>query len=115
MWQSKAEAGEICIRMQLDMEFGTYIPPKPKWFSEYAEEIYFPKYKGEWSSTTRQHYMQLYQTEGGLKEKLENKYLSEITTEILQDMLNCYKDEGKAFLLFRLHDTGDFMLKKHNG
>ena len=93
---SKAEADEICRRMQLDMEYGTYVPQKPKLFSEYAEEIYFPKYTGELSPTTSQHYMQVYKTEGGLKEKLGNKYLSEITTEILQDMVNCYKAEGKA-------------------
>ena len=93
---TKAEADEICRRMQLDMEYGTYVPQKPKLFSEYAEEIYFPKYTGELSPTTSQHYVQVYKTEGGLKEKLGNKYLSEITTEILQDMVNCYKAEGKA-------------------
>lgn len=93
---SKAEAEEICRRMILDIEYGTYIPKEPMLFTEYAEDIYFPKYTAELSVTTQQHYRQMYETKGGIKEQLRNKYLSEITTETLQDIVNYYKEIGKA-------------------
>lgn len=93
---SWAEAERICKRMSLEMEYGTYIPEEPMLFSEYVEQIYFPKYTTELSPTTYQHYRQLYNAKGGIKEQLGNKYLSEITTETLQDMSIYYKALGRA-------------------
>lgn len=93
---SWAEAEKICKRMSLEMEYGTYVPEAPMLFGEYAEQIYFPKYTTALSPTTYQHYQQMYRAKAGIKEQLGNKYLSEITTETLQDMSNYYSALGRA-------------------
>ena len=93
---TKKEADEICKQMSLDAKFGCYVSREPITLSEYAEQVYFPTYTAELSPTTQQHYQQLFQTKGGIKERLGNRYLSEITTEVLQDMINDYRRMGKA-------------------
>lgn len=93
---TKAVADKICCQMALDAEFGEYMPKTLMLFKEYAEEIYFPKYTQYLSPTTRQHYNQVYTAKDGLKKHLGDYYLSEITVEVLQDMVNHYNTLGKA-------------------
>lgn len=93
---TKATADRICCQMALDAEYGSYIPKEPVLFREYAEQIYFPKYTEYLSATTKQHYEQVYRAKDGLKEHLGNLYLSEITVEVLQDMVNHYNKAGRA-------------------
>lgn len=93
---TKKQANKICDEMSHDAEVGIYIPGEPITLCEYAEQTYFPKYTVELSPTTQQHYWQLYNSAGGIKDKLGGRYLSEITTEVLQDMVNVYKNTGKA-------------------
>lgn len=93
---TRAIADRICCQMALDAEYGSYIPKEPILFQEYAEQIYFVKYTEYLSATTKQHYEQVYEGKDGLKEHLGNLYLSEITVEVLQDMVNHYNKVGRA-------------------
>lgn len=93
---TKAVADKICCQMALDAEFGNYITKSPMLFWEYAEEIYFPKYTRTLSETTQQHYWQVYTAKDGIKEHIGELYLSQITVEVLQDMVNHYNDTGSA-------------------
>jgi integrase len=87
---SKANADKICTQMALESEYGNYVPKKPLSFSEYVEEIYFPKYTNYLSVTTKQHYEQVYYAPKGIKEYMGNFSFSEITVELLQGIVNDY-------------------------
>lgn len=87
---TKAVADNICLKMALEAEYGMYLQKESILFSEYVEQIYFPKYTNYIAATTRQHYKQIYNAKDGLKVQLGDYTLSEITTEVLQDMVNCY-------------------------
>lgn len=93
---TKAIADKICCQMALDAEYGNYLPKEQILFREYAEQIYFPKYTRYLAATTQQHYQQVYTAEDGLKEHLGDLFLSEITVEVLQDMVNHYNAKGRA-------------------
>lgn len=93
---TRAIADRICCQMALEAEYGDYIQKVPMLFQEYAEQVYFPKYTEYLSATTKQHYEQVYKAEDGLKKHLGNLYLSEITVEVLQDMVNHYNKAGRA-------------------
>lgn len=93
---SKAEAEKIRCQMEMEAEFGTYVTREPITLKEYAEEVYFPKYTLSLSPTTRQHYHQIFYTQNGINHYLGRKYLTEITTETIQDMVNDYVSAGKA-------------------
>lgn len=82
--------------MELEAEFGAYTTKEPVTLKNYAEEVYFPKYTNSLSPTTRQHYRQLFYTKDGIAKRLGNRYLSEITTEAIQDMVNRYASAGKS-------------------
>lgn len=92
---SKAIADNICLKMALEAEYGAYLPKESMLFSEYVEQIYFPKYTNYIAATTKQHYKQVYNAKDGLKVQLGDYTLSEITTEVLQDLVNRY-NETKA-------------------
>lgn len=92
---TKATADNIRLKMALEDEYGTYLPKESMLFSEYVEQIYFPKYTNYIAATTRQHYKQVYNAKDGLKVQLGDYTLSEITTEVLQDLVNRY-NETKA-------------------
>ena len=87
---SKTVAEKICLKMALEYEYGDYIPKEAMMFEEYVEQIYFPKYTIYLSATTQQHYKQMYNAKDGIKEHIGNLFLSEISTEVLQDMVNHY-------------------------
>ncbi|WP_243125325.1 tyrosine-type recombinase/integrase [Clostridium transplantifaecale] len=93
---TKAKADSICNQMALEAEYGNYVSKDPILFEEYAEEIYFPKYAKGLSPTTLQHYKQIYYAPKGIKEKIGNLYLSEISTEVLQDIVNEYEALGSS-------------------
>lgn len=93
---TKKQANEICSQIALQAEYGGYVLKEAITLEEYAEQVYFPTYTVGLSPTTQQHYHQLFYTKGGIKDRLGNKYLSEITTAVLQDMINDYKKMGKA-------------------
>ena len=90
---TKATADKICIQMALESEYGGYVQKKPLSFEEYVEEVYFPKYTNYLSVTTKQHYEQVYYAPKGIKEHLGNYSFSEITVELLQEMVNSYTVE----------------------
>ncbi|MEY8411098.1 tyrosine-type recombinase/integrase [Lachnospiraceae bacterium 62-26] len=92
----KAVAEKICNEMALNAQFGQFIEKVPITFEGYVEEIYFPKYTNYISVSTKAGYMRMYYSPGGIKEKIGNYYLSEITTEVLQDIVNTYSNEGKS-------------------
>ncbi len=92
---TKTTADKICMQMALESEYGQYVMKEALLFEEYVEEIYFPKYLNYVAATTRQHYKQVYNGKDGIKAQLGEYYLSEITTEVLQDMVNHY-NETKA-------------------
>lgn len=92
---TKAVADSICLKMALEAEYGYYLPKESILFREYVEQIYFVKYTNYLSATTKQHYKQVYYAKDGLKAQLGNYNLMEITTEVLQDMVNHY-NETKA-------------------
>lgn len=93
---TRAIADKICCQMALEAEFGDYITKPPMLFREYAEEIYFLKYSPMLADTTQQHYWQVYTAKDGIKEHIGDLYLSQITVEVLQDMVNHYKKAGSA-------------------
>lgn len=93
---TKAQAEKIRCQMELEAEFGAYTTKEPVTLKNYAEEVYFPKYTNSLSPTTRQHYRQLFYTKDGIAKHLGNRYLSEITTEAIQDMVNRYASAGKS-------------------
>ena len=93
---TKAQAEKIRCQMELDAEYGAYTTKEPITLKEYAEEVYFPKYTGSLSPTTRQHYRQIFYTSDGIGRYLGKLYLSEITTEAVQDMVNAYIATGKS-------------------
>lgn len=92
----KSVAEKICNEMALNAQFGQFIEKEPLTFQRYVEEIYFPKYTNYISVTTKAGYMRLYNCPGGLRERLGDHFLSEITTEVLQDLINAYVREGKS-------------------
>ncbi len=93
---TKVQAEEIRFQIELEEKCGKYLPKAPTLFCDYAENTYFPKYAEYLSPTTQQHYKQLYYTEGGIKEHLGDRYLSDITTEVVQDVVNYHVKTGKA-------------------
>lgn len=93
---TRAVAEKICHQMALDAEYGGYIPKESILFREYAEQVYFPKYTQYLSATTRQHYMQVYTAKDGLKEHIGDLFLSEITVEVLQDLVCHYDEMGRS-------------------
>lgn len=92
----KAEADRICCQMSLEIEFGNYIDKEKILFREYFEQVYREKYMGFLSPTTRQNYAQMYSAEDGIRRHLGELFLSEITTETVQDLVNHYTDAGKS-------------------
>lgn len=92
----KSVAEKICNEMALSAQFGQFMDKEPLTFQEYVEEIYFPKYTNYISVTTRRGYLRLYYGPGGLKELFKDFYLSEISTEVLQDMVNNFAKQGKS-------------------
>lgn len=99
----KAEADRICCQMSLEIEFGNYIDKEKILFREYYEQVYREKYMGFLSPTTRQNYEQMYSAEDGIKHHLGELFLSEITSEIVQDMVNHYSNKGKSPKTIRNH------------
>ncbi len=91
---TKAQAEEICHEMALSAKYGNYIQKAPITLGEYVEEKYFPKYTRYLSATTVDGYRRMYFAQGGIKDVLGNLMLQEITTEILQDMVNQYDSAG---------------------
>ena len=63
---TKTQAEKIRCQMELDAEFGAYTTKKPVTLKDYAEEVYFPKYTGSLSPTTRQHYNQIFYARDGI-------------------------------------------------
>lgn len=92
----KSVAEKICCEMALNSQFGTFIEKESILFKDYVEDIYFEKYMDYLSVTTKQGYLQMYHTENGIKDILGNYFLSEVTTEVLQDMINHYVETGKS-------------------
>ena len=99
----KAEADRICCQMSLNIEYGNYIDKEKMLFREYYEKVYREKYMGFLSPTTRQNYEQMYLAEDGIRRHLGELFLSEITTETVQDMVNHYIATGKAPKTIRNH------------
>ena len=93
---TKAQAEKIRCQMEMEAEYGAYTTKEPITLKDYAEEVYFPKYTGSLSPTTRQHYNQIFYTKDGINMYLGKMYLSEITTEAIQDMVNKYIAIGKS-------------------
>lgn len=92
----KSVAEKICCELALNSQFGTFIEKEPILFKDYVEDIYFEKYMDYLSVTTKQGYLQMYHTENGIKDTLGNYFLSEVTTEVLQDMVNSQVETGKS-------------------
>lgn len=92
----KSVAEKICMEMALNAQFGSYIEKESIRFRDYVEDIYFEKYMDYLSVTTKQGYSQMYHAPDGIKETLGNYFLSEVTTEVLQDMVNHYVETGKS-------------------
>lgn len=99
----KAEADRICCQMSLNIEYGNYLDKEKMFFREYYEKVYREKYMGFLSPTTRQNYEQMYLAEDGIRRHLGELFLSEITTETVQDMVNHYIATGKAPKTIRNH------------
>lgn len=99
----KAEADRICCQMSLEIEFGNYIDKEKMMFREYYEQVYREKYMGFLSPTTRQNYEQMYSAEDGIRHHLGEFFLSEITSETIQEMVNHYTDKGKSPKTIRNH------------
>lgn len=99
----KAEADRICCQMSLNIEYGNYLDKEKMLFREYYEKVYREKYMGFLSPTTRQNYEQMYLAEDGIRRHLGDLFLSEITTETVQDMVNHYIATGKAPKTIRNH------------
>lgn len=87
---TKSIADKVCLKMALEVECGDYITKEAMLFQEYVEQVYFPKYTIYLSATTQQHYKQMYNAKDGIKAHIGNLFLSEIDTEVLQDMVNHY-------------------------
>ncbi|KAI4442338.1 tyrosine-type recombinase/integrase [Schaedlerella arabinosiphila] len=92
----KSVAEKICCELALNAQFGTFMEKESLPFANYVEEVYFTKYMKYLSVTTKQGYLQMYHAPGGVKATLGNYFLSEITPEILQDMVNDYYTSGKS-------------------
>lgn len=93
---TKAQAEKICNQMALEAEYGDFVQRQPMLFSEYVEDTYFPKYTNDLSASTKYHYKQIYKAKDGIKKHLGDLLLTEITTEVLQDMVNYYCGKKKA-------------------
>lgn len=93
---TKAQADKICNKMALEAEYGDLIEREPILFSEYVEDIYFPKYTNDLAVSTKYHYKQIYSAKDGIKKHLGDLLLTEVTTEILQTMVNYYCDRNIA-------------------
>lgn len=93
---TKKKANEICNQMATEASYGGYLLKESITLEEYAEQVFFPTYTTELSPTTQDHYRQLFYTEGGIKDRLGSKYFAEITTSVLQDMINDYNKMGKS-------------------
>ena len=93
---TKDTAKKICCEMNLNAEFGDFMQKKSMLFREYVEDIYFPKYTLYLSPTTKQVYIQMYKTKDGVRDSLGHYTLTEITVEVLQDMVNRYVKMGKS-------------------
>ena len=89
--------------MSLNIEFGNYLDKEKMLFREYYEKVYREKYMGFLSPTTRQNYEQMYSAEDGIRHHLGEFFLSEITSETIQDMVNHYTDKGKSPKTIRNH------------
>lgn len=99
----KSVADKICNEMALNSRFGEFMEKEPLTFQEYVEEIYFTKYTEYIEVTTKKGYLQMYHAPDGVKRMLGNYYLTEITAEILQDMVNIYVKSGKSVKTIRNH------------
>ena len=99
----KAEADRICCQMSLNIEYENYLDKEKMFFREYYKKVYREKYMGFLSPTTRQNYEQMYLAEDGIRRHLGELFLSEITTETVQDMVNHYIATGKAPKTIRNH------------
>lgn len=99
----KAEADRICCQMSLNIEYGDYLDKEKMMFREYYEQVYREKYMEFLSPTTRQNYEQMYSAEDGIRHHLGELFLSEITSETIQDMVNHYTDKGKSPKTIRNH------------
>lgn len=93
---TKETAKKICCEMNLNADFGDFLPKKSILFKDYAEQVYFPKYTLYLSPTTKEAYIQMYKTSDGVRDCLGNYTLTEITVEVLQDMVNKYVKMGKT-------------------
>lgn len=93
---TKETAKKICCEMNLNADFGDFLQKKSMLFSNYVDEIYFPKYTLYLSPTTKEAYMQMYKTNHGVRDSLGHYTLTEVTVEVLQDMVNQYVKMGKA-------------------
>lgn len=93
---TKEIAKKICCEMNLNADFGDFLQKKSMLFSNYVDQVYFPKYTLYLSPTTKEAYMQMYKTNHGIRDSLGHYALTEVTVEVLQDMVNQYVKMGKA-------------------
>ncbi len=93
---TKETAKKICCEMNLNADFGDFLQKKSMLFKDYAEQVYFPKYTLYLSPTTKEAYIQMYKTKTGVRDCLGNYTLTEVTVEVLQDMVNKYVKMGKT-------------------
>lgn len=93
---TKAQAEKICTKMALEAEYGEFIESEPILFSEYVEDTYFPKYTNDLSASTKYNYKQIYTARDGIKKHLGDLLMTEVTTEVLQDLVNYYSDKKIA-------------------
>ena len=83
----KAEAEKIARRMELDMDFGTYIDKEPITLTEYFEEHFLGNYVvvAGLSPTTIKNYKQMFYVKGGIKDNLGNEFLNNLSSDKLQN------------------------------
>lgn len=93
---TKAMAEEIRLKLELQEGWGNYIDKEPLLLREYVEDIYFPTYSKQLSPTTQKSYRQQYFGKNGIKEKLGDMYLSDITRQMVQNLVTEYEDLGKS-------------------
>lgn len=93
---TKETAKKICCEMNLNADFGDFLQKKSMLFSDYVEQVYFPKYTLYLSPTTKNAYEQMYKTKDGVRDCLGHYTLTEVTVEVLQDMVNRYVKMGKS-------------------
>lgn len=93
---TKETAKKIFCEMNLNADFGDFLQKKSMLFSDYVEQVYFPKYTLYLSPTTKNAYEQMYKTKDGVRDCLGHYTLTEVTVEVLQDMVNRYVKMGKS-------------------